>query len=318
MNYYIQVFSNWYKSLKVVKANGGPANGTLAASLVVLERLKSDFSTDFSLHIADGGMQIKGASGKAVADILRRFGETRPFAREGGRTNRGGPAEIKQMLNTLRELDLEGLEHGVRVDILSGMQLYIVERIKDFHNRERLKVHYDPSLSTWQILTNILEETRQMGKAGPVAQHLVGAKLEIRFPHITIQNESFSTADAPTDRAGDFIVGDTVFHITVSPMSGVYEKSRLNIQNGFRVYLLVPDNKLAAARQLATEVCNGKIAVESIESFVSQNIEELGRFNKLATQNQFAQLLRTYNKRVNDIEIDKSLLFELPHSLIIE
>jgi hypothetical protein len=36
----LSVFEDWYKSLKVVKANGGPANGTLAATLVLLEQLK--------------------------------------------------------------------------------------------------------------------------------------------------------------------------------------------------------------------------------------------------------------------------------------
>jgi len=46
-------------------------------------------------------MQIRGASGAAVAAILKEFGEERPFAKEGGRTNRGGPAEIKSLLVAL-------------------------------------------------------------------------------------------------------------------------------------------------------------------------------------------------------------------------
>jgi len=88
-------FIDWYNSLKKVKANNGPANGSIATALVVLNRLKEDYTLDFIAHIADGGMQIKGASGAAVAAILKAFGEERPFAKEGGRTNRGGPSEVK-------------------------------------------------------------------------------------------------------------------------------------------------------------------------------------------------------------------------------
>ena len=35
-------FIDWYNSLKVVKANNGPANGSIATALVVLNRLKED------------------------------------------------------------------------------------------------------------------------------------------------------------------------------------------------------------------------------------------------------------------------------------
>ncbi len=54
-------FIEWFDSLKVVKANNGPANGSIATALVVLNRLTVDYNLDFSNHVAEGGMQIKGA-----------------------------------------------------------------------------------------------------------------------------------------------------------------------------------------------------------------------------------------------------------------
>ena len=93
-------FVEWYNSLKVVKANNGPANGSIATALVVLNRLQEDYNIDFKTHVAEGGMQIRGASGAAVAAILKSFGEERPFAKEGGRTNRGGPSEVRSLLET--------------------------------------------------------------------------------------------------------------------------------------------------------------------------------------------------------------------------
>lgn len=99
-------------------------------------------------------------------------------------------------------------------------------------------------------------------------------------------------------------------------MHGVFEKCKLNLKEGFKVYLLVPDAKLAAARQMAEEFCNGQIAVESLESFISQNIEEISFFSSSQLKSNVMSLIETYNKRVEEVEIDKSLMIELPSNLI--
>lgn len=308
----LSVFETWYLSLKIVKANNGPANGTIAATLVVLQRLKENYDLNFESHVAPGGAQIKGASGAAVAAILREFDETRPFAKEGGRTNRGGQGDIKPLFTALEQLALEKYSTEERNLVLTSFQRYLVDRVQDFHNRQKIKLVFDSKLSTWQMIHNLLNATKLAGKAGYVAQHLVGAKLQLRFPHIKISNESVSTADRPTKRQGDFFVGNTIFHITVAPMQGVYEKCTENLLEGWKVYLLVPDATLAAARQLAVQFCNGAIAVESIESFVSQNIEELSSFEETKVKSSIAQLITIYNERVDAVEIDKSLMIELP------
>jgi hypothetical protein len=152
----------------------------------------------------------------------------------------------------------------------------------------------------------IVGSSQRFSQSGYVAQHLVGAKLQARFPDLEISNESASTADKPTNRQGDFTIGDTIFHVTVSPMPAVFEKCQTNLAEGLKVYLLVPDAKLAWARQMAENFCNGYIAVESIESFVSQNIEEISRFENKFLKNNFVTLIKTYNQRVNAVEIDKS------------
>jgi len=311
----LTVFEEWYKSLKVVKANGGPANGTIATTLILLERLKDDYNLDFDNHVAPGGAQIKGASGSAVATILKKFGEIRPFAKEGGRTNRGGQGDIRRLFKSLVSLELENYSVSDRNEVLSQFQQYLVERIRDFHNRQKIKLVFDPKLSTWQIIYNLLKEAREEGKAGFVAQHLVGAKLQLRFPQISISNESVSTADLPTSRQGDFFIGNTVFHVTIAPMQAVFEKCLDNLSQGFKVYLLIPDAKLAAARQLGEQFCFGQIAVESLESFLSQNIDEISVFSDKNLKSSLISLIEIYNERVDAVEIDKSLMIELPSNL---
>lgn len=308
-------FLSWYQSLNIVKANKGPANGSIATALVVLHRLQNEFNTDFNSHIANGGMQIKGASGAAVASILKSFGEKRPFAKEGGRTNRGGPSEVKSLLKTVSILQLDKLSEYNRNSILHEMQKFLVDRVKDYHNRQKIKLTFNPSLSTWFIIHNLLITAINEGKAGYVAQHLIGAKLQLRFPNLQISNESASTADMQTNRPGDFLIGHTAFHITVAPMQAVFEKCRYNISQGYKPFLLVPDSKLIGTRQNAEEWCEQRISVESIESFVSQNIDEISIYNKENLSTNIKDLILIYNKRVDLVETDKSLMIELPSNL---
>jgi hypothetical protein len=308
-------FIEWYLSLKVVKANNGPANGSIATALVVLNRLQNDFNLDFKAHIADGGMQIKGASGTAVAAILKQFGEDRPFAKEGGRTNRGGPSEVQSLLTALSSLNIDTLATVERNICLIEMQKYLVERVKDFHNRQKIKFTFNPSLSTWHIIHTLLLNALQEGKAGYVAQHLIGAKLQLRFPELKISNESASTADMQTNRPGDFLIGHTAFHVTVAPMPAVFEKCKHNITQGYKPFLLVPDNKLIGTRQNAEQISEQQISVESIESFVSQNIDEISVFQKVNLNARVKELIKIYNLRVDAVETDKSLMIELPSNL---
>lgn len=311
----LELFERWYNSLPVHKASGGPAKGTISATLAVIERLKEDYRLDIAAHTAKGGTQISGAGGQALKKILERFGEKRPFTKEGGRTNRGLREQIKMMLEAIREARLESLSPGQRAEALNEMQRFLVGKVMAFHARQRIKVIYDPSKSTWQNIQSLLALSRETGREGPVAQHLVGAKLQLRFPEIEVGNESYSTADDQLGRPGDFYIGDTAFHVTVSPMIGVYEKCRENLENGFRVYLLVPERAVAGAKQNAELMAPGRIAVESIESFVGQNIEELSYFSRDKLKNGFRRLLETYNDRVVQAETDRSLLIEIPRNL---
>ena len=311
----LSIFKSWYENLPAHKSSGGPAKGTIAAALVVLEHLKSECILDLEAHRAPGGSQIKGASGQAVKRILQRFGEKRPFAKEGGRTNRGGPGDIKPLLDALKQARFDNCAAEERNNILDEFQRILVGKVIEFHNKERIKLVYESSKTTWQTVQSLLAQARETGKEGPLAQHLVGAKLELRFPKIEIGNESYSTADDQLGRPGDFCIGDTAFHVTVAPMPALYQKCQKNVDDGFRVYLLVPDRTLNGARQNADLILPGKIAVESIESFVSQNIEELCDFSKQKLGAGFRQLIETYNKRVDVCEIDKSMLIELPKNL---
>ncbi|GAB4209952.1 MAG: hypothetical protein OHK0022_42030 [Roseiflexaceae bacterium] len=308
-------FQNWYQ--RASNSDGFPAKGTIAGALVVLERLKDNFDLNIDSHMAKGGAQIKGASGARVKDILNQHGETRRFVSEGGRTNRGLPSQMRDMLAAIKTAHLDNISPDSRTDILHRLQHFLVAKIQDWHNQQRMDIEYNPSKSTRYIIGKILDIAKSKGKSGQVAQYLVGTKLELRLrgSSIVVSNESYSTADSQLNREGDFLIGNTVFHVTMSPALPVFEKCKQNLFRGYRVFLLVPDNQVFGARSTAEATAPGQIAVESIESFVSQNIDEMSQFSEDNLKTEFLELLETYNNRVNSVEIDKSILIDIPPNL---
>ncbi len=306
-------FIHWYENLPLY--SDFPAKGTIAGALVVLERLRGDFNLDIDKHTTKGGSQVIGAGRSAVKRILEAFGETRPFLREGGRTNRGLRGDIKAMLDHLSSAGLKRLPITRRDALLEQLQVFLVDRVREFHGLQRLEIIYDPSKSTWQVIHELLGKAAEGGKEGPVAQYLVGAKLQLRFPSKEISNDSYSTADAQLGRKGDFYVGDTVLHVTIAPMGTLYEKCKSNLDEGFKVYVIVPDRLLVGTKQNAELQARGRITVYSVESFVSQNIDELSGFSRDEVSTQFLHLLETYNKRVDVVEANKSMMIEIPVNL---
>jgi len=89
-----------------------------------------------------------------------------------------------------------------------------------------------------------------------------------------------------------------------------------NLREGLSAFLLVPDVKLVAARALLeTQNIETRVAAESVESFVGQNLSELAEFAPTKFSVKMAALLAEYNRRVAAVETDDSLQIVVPASL---
>ena len=95
-------------------------------------------------------------------------------------------------------------------------------------------------------------------------------------------------------------------------MPALYEKCKRNLRDGFTVYLLVRNKDVVGTKQIAENTAPGQIAVESIETFVSQNLDELAIFSRAQRAREFRELLGTYNRRVDAAELNKALMIEIP------
>ncbi len=290
-----------------------PNTYVICAGLAVLERMRNAYPLKRTDYVTPGN-QVR-TSGTFIQSILLRYGEERQFTREGGRTTRATVPAADRLVAGLNHVEsLAALSDKLRGQVIDDLQGWLVERVRDYLDRQAIELEVNLSKPSPQIVADILAAAEY--KAGAVAQHLVGAKLSVRFPDLEIDNFSYTTADQQLGRPGDFVVGDTAFHVTVSPMPPVLRKCEENLRNGYRSLLLVPDSRLQAARQMADAInVQDRVGVVAIESFVGHNIEELGEFGQRNLADSFRRLLAKYNERVAIVEADRSLLINTPTNL---
>lgn len=303
-----KVTENWWDSIPERSRN----KGTIAGGLVLIENLREELDFNIESQKATRSDQLRNAGATNVQEILSRYGEMRILSKEGGRTNRGLMKSLEPLLQLLSETGIEVLSLKERDKALESMQEFLAARAKDILNSEKISFDYIAGMTSREVVGNILESARRRQKAGEVAEYLVGAKLALRFPKHEIRNSASSAADLQSEEHGDFQLNDCIFHVSVAPNSGHYVKCLDNLANGLRVFFLVPDKKLEGTRQIADSDLNGRVSVESIESFVAQNIEELSDFSSTKVAKNMRRLLKKYNERLTKVETDLSLQIKIP------
>lgn len=267
--------------------------------------------------------QVKGLSGQSISRSLLKFGERRSFTSEGGRTSRGSmelALEFSALLNEYSSENLRDISISDREYLGERLEEWFVRLIQhEYFDKKRIDADFEGGKPTHLAVGLLLEAAAARGgnAAGAVAQHLVGAKLALRFPDVSVGNEGYTTADQPTSRAGDFRIRDTVFHVTMSPGEHLMGGRCIdNIKNHFRPVVLVPESKVIAAKQLA-EISGvlTDVSIIAIETFVGLNIEEMAGFRTTDIRSGLRELLEKYNERVAGAEPDPSLLIEIPTNL---
>ena len=311
----IETVTDWYEDNR---AKSGHVNSNVMTSaLAVAELLRDEFPLTEEHILSNGGSQVHGLSGNFVKKVLDRFDEHRSFTAEGGRTSRGS-VKLAQGLrerlnNSLKDVTLDESE---RAEVADAIQAHIVERIQaDYFGKQGINPEINPSVTVAANISRILSEAqnRKDISSGAVAQHLVGAKLEIRFPNETIGRDSATAGDQQTGRQGDFQIGQTAFHVTMAPMPKLEDRVRANIRDGYVPIILVPESKVQFTRGLFDSISLGdRVGVQSIETFVGTNIDEMGCFRTEGTQRGLATLIRRYNERIEACEPDLSLRIKEP------
>lgn len=307
-----QRLNNW---LTTCTRKGKLSRNTIVVGLVVLHHLKNAEDLPLSREaVLSSGGEIKQARGKAIREILKAYGLEPNFLKEV--TSRQAPQDGQRLFEML---EWGGVFHTLskqeRVAVLDDLANLLIKAAREQAQREAVRLKIDQNQSPWTWLRQIIQATRDRSH-GVVEQHLVGAKLETRFPNQEFPALPAHAADAQTGRSGDYQLetasGSVVIHVTAHPNSALIEKCRENLRNRQTPLILTLREKEPSALALAEDKgLADHIAVAPIEHFVATNILEIASQQQRTLYDVLKQLIDAYNHRIETAETDLSCKIQL-------
>ncbi|MBV2182413.1 MAG: DUF4928 family protein [Castellaniella sp.] len=291
----------------------GLSKGSLSLALILTRMAAAkDFPLDKAEFVTAKGGQVAGLGGGAVKKILASHGVERILSTEGGRTSRGNMERMSAYVDVLNSLHADGV-----LDLEAG-ERYWVERVHAYFDAMPFTFKLDPARSlracVRDLLAQAIERQREVTGtmyAGAVMQHLVGAKLDLVTKGAVMQH-GFSVADAPSNRAGDFLIGDVAIHVTTAPGEALVRKCIANLQTGLRPLIITTDDGVGGAKALAKQAgVEDRLDVIEIEQFIATNVYEWSIFERNARPSAVSDLIDRYNAIIARCETDPSLRIEL-------
>ena len=277
-------------------------------ALVVTEHAKTHgLPLDASKLVTPGGGQVHGLGKAAVQSILRRHGIGRILAAEGGRTSRGSLGRMHDYVAFLNRL-------GPGVD-LAVIESFWIDQVRAFFAASPFRITLDASKGIRTLVCDLMDQTRKREReaegvsySGAVLQHLVGATLDCRLAGEPVGHNSFSTADAQSGRAADFLVGDVAIHVTTAPGEALIGRCEENLDSGYRPVIITLNRGLVVAHELARRRSVAeRIDVLGIEQFIATTIYSLGGFTSTGRRSVLTGIVDGYNEIVDQWETDPSL-----------
>jgi len=284
------------------------SRNTVAVGIVILDRIRHETPLRKSDIISKGG-EISG-SRAGLSTVLVKYGIPARYLKE--TTTRQAHQDGQRLLEKLQYgQQLAKLAPKVRDAQLVIQIAKLADRAHAWLARKHIKIACDRQWAPSAWITAILAEAK--GKSGgKVEQHLVGAKLEQRHPHIPIPNYPGHAADVQTGRVGDYAVGLTRYHVTATPSLSVVEKCAENMSAGLHPVLTVPRDKVEKARHLAEELgIEKRLSIVAIEDFIGENIIEMSHDSEQDFLSILKAIIEKYNLRLEQVETDLSLKIEI-------
>lgn len=290
--------------------------GAISLALVVTRQAMSmGLPLDPETLVTESGGQVRGLSKDAVQGILNEHGISRVLANQGGRTSRGSLTRMRTYVSLLNSLNERGMAD------FHEIEAFWIERTQRFLAAKPLRIKLDSSRGLRAVIRDVVRQAVERQKevpgvyySGAVLQHLVGAKLECALGPERLAHNSFSTADAPSGRPGDFFVGDVAIHVTTAPGVDVVSRCLENLNEGLRPILVTIRPSLRQAEEAAENAGLGdRIDVFEVEQFVALNLYELGEFGADGRKTAVRDLIDRYNRIVEKFETDPALKIELRH-----
>ncbi|WP_373512576.1 DUF4928 family protein [Persicitalea sp.] len=327
-----KLFEDWSES-HMDTHSGLPIRGRLYGALVVLHNFLSSSenepwgfentlavdSTDKGEHFGD--RSIKNHTSHKINLALSTLGRADLIPKSGGEagrtstgTKRAGLDMIKIVNSVVYNAPNSLLrEYGLAsVRVLNNL---VLNKLDEHEALGGIEVNYSSNETIGSFISKIINTSSS--NSGAILQHLVGAKLELRYrnnSNVIVSHNKASTADFQTKRRGDFDLGNSVIHVTKSPNLDHFTKALENAKSGRTTYLLIPSDRMGIS-DLTKDLdpsYRSKVNIYSIEQFISQNLDELSEFKREISINNLEILLKKYNELIDIYENDSSLKIVIP------
>lgn len=256
--------------------------------------------------------QVAGLGGANLKKILKEYGISQQLSAEGGRTSRGS---MGLMIKYVEFLNAWNAEESVDFSVV---EKFWVEQVREYFSNQPFILTADTSKTIGANLDELFEQAKKRQKKnagtqylGTMLQHLVAAKLCMIMPDDSFEIHGVSVADSPTDRYGDFVIGNTVIHCTTMPGALLIEKCMANIRLGCHPVIITIFERVHTALNLAEDAgLAGRVEVWDIQQFLSSNVYEHSCFYESKRNSTLSCIVERYNKIVLETESDPSLRIE--------
>ena len=277
--------------------------GRVQAALALLERLREYPTLDLGHHTTHGGASI--ISHETYGDSAHSRLQIDAVNKNHGRRSSNLPSWGQWLLDLLRDVGFTNADKPSQLKLITTAQAHLASTREDLLNQEPLKAR-TASRSVESTIHEILIQAEDKGQSGNVAQYLVGAKLELRF-NISLAIAPANSSDRknrsdPNAKLGDFHIEDAVIEVAI----GLPDQKHLDqvgdiVDNTNHAVWLLTRSDRTESWKSELRRCIGphlkRVVVTSVESFVGQNISELGSFSIKGQQDKFRELLELYNHK---------------------
>jgi hypothetical protein len=267
----------------------------LLTLLGLLERLRETPVLSAAEHCTASGAQLVGHDA-AVQSALDRFSLQSPVEARGRRANNLN-AWANPFFKWLDEHGFRRLSSAGRQQFITDAQTVIARQLEAINSDKPLVARYHLGAAV-AVLADILDQAQQKRRAKDVAEYLVGAKLELRYGLGEVSPKSVNTPSGAS--LADFRYGNLAFEVTVLPRSDDAHLSQLRriLENtNIEVWLLVRRTDRERWQQAITMAfadMAGRVVVTDIETFVGQNITEIGRCDIAEVRDTLRRLFDRY------------------------
>ena len=298
------VFNEYGKSLESwlnehMQMGGEDKAGRLAVLMALLERVRDNPSSlNVSDHVKGAGNQLIDHN-RYVKQALMRFSVTSPL-KEYGRKSSNLGGWITPLFEWLKEHEFPSLATADQMAMLDSMEYAAASRLEAINQGKPLVARYNKGTPK-AVIADILDQAQEKKRAKDVAEYLVGSKLQLRFGEDAAKPKNVNTPNR--GQPSDFRIGNAAIEVTVnsadsrhlSQIRTIFKDTTLHVW--FLVRLKDREKWQNVLDATFGEQLAGRVAIVDIETFVGQNISEIGGFVAAKVVDTLGELFRVYNDR---------------------